>query len=97
MLEPDKATPGQTFRRLALGSHCSLLLALPPHHPRELPTELYVLGPESAARPLQSLIERAPSLWDVSRCTSLSLHEKRPMYCAYHQSSFPSALSVTLQ
>ena len=77
MLEPDKATPGQTFRRLALGSHCSLLLALQPHHPRELPAELYVSGPESAARPLQVLIERAPSLWDVSRCTSLSLHEKR--------------------
>ena len=74
VLEPDKATRAHTFRRIALGKHCSLLLTLNPTSPREVPPELIVLGPESAARSFQNLLHDKSAAWDVSRYAYAPTH-----------------------
>ena len=74
MLEPDKATLAHTFRRIALGRHCSLLLTLSASQPRGLPLELCVLGPDAAARRYQDLLHAGSSTWE----SVMYVHQAEP-------------------
>lgn len=67
VLEPEKPTPADVSRRIALGGHCSLLLELDPERPRTRPAELRLLGSEAAAAPMRARLRAADAApWDAS-------------------------------
>ena len=74
VLEPENPTCADVSRRVALGGHCSLLLALDPARPRARPADMRFMGSEAAAGPLHARLYAADAPpWDAERCDKAAL------------------------
>lgn len=69
-MEPERPTPADTWRRVAVGSHCSITLDLDPQRPRAPLAELRYMGSEAAVAPLRQSMHARCDCWDPARCVA---------------------------
>lgn len=77
VLEPEQPTPADTWRRVAVGGHASLLVRLDPARPRGRPPELRFMGSEAGIAPLRARLHAADAPpWDASRSEAATVSRK---------------------
>ncbi len=63
VLEPDYPSRSATFRRIAIGSHCSLHVSIKPLRPRAV-CECRFLGSDARVNPIRQQLNARLHLWD---------------------------------
>lgn len=66
VLEPEHPTMRETYRRVALGKHCSMRVEIDPRAPVKGFPEVRFLGSETAVGPFKERLNRNIHLWDTS-------------------------------
>jgi len=74
VLEPEKPTRSDTFRKIVVGRHATLLIDLDPFKPTAFPDCRFV-GSEAAIGPLRSRLDAGISRWDMSKKPRHNLEE----------------------
>lgn len=66
ILEPERPLRSDVYRRIALGRHASLRIALDPRAPTRAVPECRFLGAESVVAPLRAKLNERMGMWDAS-------------------------------
>ena len=66
IMDPDKPSYSDCYRRLALGQHCSVAVTLDPERPRARP-DLTFLGPETHVKAFRATAQARFHMWDEAR------------------------------
>ena len=94
VLEPAHPTRDVSSRRLALGQHCSLSVALHVAAPASLP-ELAFLGAERVIGPLRRALNARLHLWEPKRSVRLNLEASSASRSRRRRRRAPKALTST--